>query len=122
MFLIHSRSCCLVTKSPLTSCDPWTIAHHAPLSMGFPRQEYWSGLPFPSPEDLPNPGIKPPSPTLAGGLFSAAPPMPQSLINNRTKAQNQNFRLYMYPSPPVITKLAFCLMLIFCDCFLKAPK
>ena len=38
---------------------PWTIAHQAPLSMGFFRQEYWSGLPFPPPEDLPDPGIKP---------------------------------------------------------------
>ena len=43
---------------------PWTIAHQAPLSMGFPRQEYWSGLPFPSPGDLPNPGTKPVSPAL----------------------------------------------------------
>jgi len=39
--------------------SPWTIAHHAPPSMGFSRQEYWSGVPFPSPEDLPNPGIEP---------------------------------------------------------------
>ena len=38
---------------------PWTVAHQAPLSMGLPRQEYWSGFPFPSPGDLPNPGIKP---------------------------------------------------------------
>ena len=37
---------------------PWTVAHQAPLSMGFSRQEYWSGLPFPSPGDLPDPGIK----------------------------------------------------------------
>ena len=43
---------------------PWTIAYQAPLSMGFSRQEYWSGLPFPSPGDLPDPGIKPGSPTL----------------------------------------------------------
>ena len=43
---------------------PWTVAYHAPLSMGFPRQEYWSGLPFPSPEDLPDPGIGPGSPAL----------------------------------------------------------
>ena len=42
----------------------WTVAHHAPLSMGLSRQEYWSGLPFPSPEDLPDPGIKPRSPAL----------------------------------------------------------
>ena len=41
---------------------PRTLAHQAPLSMGFSRQEYWSGLPFPSPEDLPDPGIKPRSP------------------------------------------------------------
>ena len=43
---------------------PWTVAYHSPPSMGFSRQEYWSGLPFPSPEDLPNPGIEPGSPTL----------------------------------------------------------
>ena len=42
----------------------WTVAHNAPLSMGFSRQEYWSGLLFPSPEDLPNSGIEPRSPTL----------------------------------------------------------
>ena len=53
---------------------PWTIACQAPLSMEFRRQEYWSGLPFLSPEDLPNPGIKPTSPALAGGFFSAEPP------------------------------------------------
>ena len=43
---------------------PWTVAYHTSLSMGFSRQEYWSGLPFPSPEDLPNPGIEPGSPEL----------------------------------------------------------
>jgi len=43
---------------------PWTVAHWAPLSMRFPRQEYWSGLPCPPPGDLPNPGIKPRSPAL----------------------------------------------------------
>ena len=42
----------------------WTVAHHAPLFMGFSRQEYWRGLPFPSPEDLPDPGIEPRSPAL----------------------------------------------------------
>ena len=40
------------------SATPWTVAHQAPLSMGFPKQEYWSGLPFPSPGDLPNLGIR----------------------------------------------------------------
>ena len=43
---------------------PWTVAYQAPLSMGFSRQYYWSGLPFPSPGDLPKPGIEPRSPTL----------------------------------------------------------
>ena len=49
---------------------PWTVAHQAPPSMGFSRQEYWSGFPFPSPGDLPKPGIGPESPTLAGGFFT----------------------------------------------------
>ena len=49
---------------------PWTVAHQAPLSMGFPRQEYWSGLPFPMPEDLPNPGIQSASLALTGGIFT----------------------------------------------------
>jgi len=49
------------------------VAHQAPLSMGFSRQEYWSGLPFPSPRDLLNPGIKPACPVLAGGFFTDEP-------------------------------------------------
>ena len=53
---------------------PWTVAHQALLSMGFSRQEYWSGLPFPSAEDLPNPGIEPASPELAGGFFTTETP------------------------------------------------
>ena len=52
---------------------PWTIAYQATLSMGFSRQEYWSGLPFPSPGDLPNPGIEPESPSLPGRFFTAEP-------------------------------------------------
>ena len=51
-------------KSSGKNQDFWTVAHQAPLSMGFPRQEYWSGLPFPSPEDLPDSGIKSRSPAL----------------------------------------------------------
>ena len=53
---------------------PWTIAYHTPLSMGFPRQEYWSGFSFPSPEDLPDQGLEPMSPVLAGGFFTTEPP------------------------------------------------
>ena len=53
--------------------SPRTEAHSAPLSMGFPRQKYWSGLPFPSPGDLPDPAIEPLSPALAGGFFTTEP-------------------------------------------------
>ena len=53
---------------------PWTATYQAPLSMGFPRQEYWSGLPLPSSGDLPDPGIEPTSPALAGGFFALEPP------------------------------------------------
>ena len=49
---------------------PWTVARQAPLTVDFPRQEYWSGEPFPSPGDLPQPGIQPGSPSLAGGFFT----------------------------------------------------
>jgi len=52
----------------------WTIAHQAPLSMKFLKQEYWSGLLFPSPEYLLNPGIEPVSPALKGGFFTTEPP------------------------------------------------
>ena len=53
---------------------PWTLAHQAPLSMEFSRQEYWSGLPFPSPGHLPNPGIKPGSPVLQADSLPSKPP------------------------------------------------
>ena len=54
----------LVAKSGPTLATPWTVACQAPLFMGFSRQEYWNGLPFPSPGDLPDPGIEPGSPAL----------------------------------------------------------
>ena len=67
---------CMPTKSLQlcpTFATPWTVAHQTPLSMGFSRQEYWSGLPCPPPGDLPNPGIEPMSlmsPALAGKFFT----------------------------------------------------
>ena len=74
------RMCCCwcggLALSCLTFVTPWSVAHQAPLSMRFPRQEYWSGLPFPSPGDLPDPGIEPRSLALqvisciAGGFFT----------------------------------------------------
>ena len=53
---------------------PWTVACQASLSMGFPRQDYWRRLPFPSSGDLPDPGIKPSSPVLACGFSTTEPP------------------------------------------------
>ena len=67
----------LVTQSCPTFATPWTVTHQAALSMGFPRQEYWNGLPFPSPGYLPDPGIEPislTSPAMAGGFFTTEPP------------------------------------------------
>ena len=61
----------------------WTVAHQAPLSMGFSRQEYQSGLLFASPGDLPNPGIEPVYPTLAGGFFTTESPGKPLVQGNR---------------------------------------
>ena len=60
---------------------PWTVAYRAPPSMGFSRQECWSGLPFPSPGDLPDPGIEPGSPTLQPDTLPSEPPGKQSMPN-----------------------------------------
>jgi len=59
----------LVAKSCPTLATPWSVACQAPLSVGFPRQEYLSRLPFLAPGDLPDPGIELASPALAGGFF-----------------------------------------------------
>ena len=61
-------------QSSPTLVTPRTIARQAPLSMGFSQKEYWSGLPFPLPGDLPNPGIQPASPALEAGFFTTEPP------------------------------------------------
>ena len=69
-----SACCCLVSNCVQIFVTPWTIARQAPLSTGFPKQEYWSGLPFPSLGDLPNPRTEPTYPALAGGFFTCEPP------------------------------------------------
>ena len=66
-----------VAQSFLDSATLWTVTYQALLSMGFSRQEYWSGLPCPSPENLPNPGIKPGSPTLWADTLPSEPPAMQ---------------------------------------------
>ena len=67
------QECVLVSRVQLFVA-PWTVAYQAPLSMELSRQECWSGLPSPSPGDLPDPGIKPNSPVLAGEFFTVEPP------------------------------------------------
>ena len=70
-------ACVLSCRSPVRLFSPWTIAHEAPLSLGFSRQEYWSGLQCPPPGDPPHPGTKPVSlmsPALAGGSLPPVPP------------------------------------------------
>ena len=66
------------------SAGLWTVAHQAPLSMGFSRQEYWSGLPFPSPGDLPHPGIEPRSPTLQADALTSAPPGKPCIVSSKS--------------------------------------
>ena len=61
---IKKKMCVLVAQLCLTLCDPMDVATQVPLSVEFSRHEYWSGLPFPSPGNLPNPGTEPGSPML----------------------------------------------------------
>ena len=66
---------CAVLSHVQLFASAWTVAHQAPLSVGFPKQEYWSGLPFPTPVDFPNPGMEPTSlvsPALVGGFFTTS--------------------------------------------------
>ena len=68
---------CLSLSHVRLFATPWTVAHQAPLSVGFPKEEYWSKLPFPSAGDLPDPGIEPGSPALqADSLPSVLPKNP----------------------------------------------
>ena len=68
---------------------PWTVAYQVSPSMGFSRQEYWSGLPFPSPGDLPNPGIERGSPTLEADALTSEPPGKQKLDTEETSKQKK---------------------------------
>ena len=87
-FVIVAR--CLVVFKSVTS---WTVASQAPLSMEFSRQEYWSGLPFSSPGDLPDPGIEPTSPALADRLFITEPP--GKLPQPRQKKKREKIIVWM---------------------------
>ena len=72
------------------SVTPWTIAGQPPVSLGFPRQEYYSGVPFPSPGDLPDPGIEPVSPALAGKLLTIEPPEKPKKVFSETQNSYKN--------------------------------
>ena len=74
---VRTLSCSVVSYSFVT---PWTMARQAPLSVGFPRQEYWNGLSFPSPGDFPDPGIEPASPPLAGRFLTMESPGKPHLV------------------------------------------
>ena len=67
--------CCVLSRSVVSDfSNPWTVAHQAPLSMGFSKQEYWGGLPCPPPGDLPNPGVKARSSALQVDSSPSEPP------------------------------------------------
>ena len=102
----------LLSHVPLFA-TPWTVAHQAPLSMGFSRQEYWSGLPFPSPGDLPNTGIEPGSPEMQADslpskplgevlnfFFGAHPAVRQTCLcfNSSWSEQSRGFPSSLWPS------------------------
>ena len=75
---------------------PWTVAYQAPPSMGFSRQEYWSGLPFPSPGDLPNPGIQARCPALQADALPSEPPgkLKNSCIFHRSENSDKHRKNY----------------------------
>ena len=103
-------SLCPCSQSCLTLCGPMTVAFQAPLSMEFSRQEYWSGLPCPTPGDLPDPGIKPmslASPALVGGFFTTAlPGKPLSPLGNwqKNRVCSENFTLELPFYPILLVK------------------
>ena len=83
---------------------PWTVAQQAPPSMKFSRQGYWSGLPFPSPGDLPDPGIEPGSPALQADALPSEPPRKPEIIFKKFKIIEKKDR---YIEFPVITMLSY---------------
>ena len=102
----------LVTQSCPTLCDPMDLAHQAPLSMEFSRQEYCNGLPFPSPGEFPHPGIEPGSPALQANCLQSEPlgkpeywselpcPPPRALSNPGIKPRPPALRVNSLPSEP----------------------
>ena len=98
-----TQACSIVSDS----ATPGTVACQAPLSLGFPRQEYGTGFPFPSPGDLPDPGFKPTSPALVGGFFTTEPSRELHVqiqpLANTCRAQAKR-------APPLLTVFSPCLV------------
>ena len=86
---------------------PWTVAHQAPLSTEFSRQGYWSGLPFPTQGDLPDPGIKPVSPVLAGGFFYHWVTWEAQFASTNPATWNSQFIPLYPPLPWATTRLYY---------------
>ena len=86
---------------------PWTVAHQTPLSMGFSRQEYWSGLPFPSPGDLPNPGIQPGSPALQSDALSSEPQFDLICLLTKKKKKKEKEKKD-YKREALLTTMTLC--------------
>ena len=98
------------------SATAWTGAHQAPLSLEFSRQEYWNGLPFPSPGHLPNPGIKPGSPSLQADVLRSEPPgnpYIYTILPNR-----EIYILFLFPhlspSTQILFKISLTCLLVSC--------
>ena len=93
---------------------PWTIACQAPLSMGFSRQEHWNRLPCPSPGDLPDPGMEPVSPALAGGFFTTEPPGKpiESLHNTYYLFMGWNLEISILLPASEVLKALLCLLCV----------
>ena len=93
---------CVLSRVRLFA-TPWTVARQAPLSVGFPRQEHWSGLPFPTPGDLPDPESKPSSPASpasAGRFFTANIPWEAPLLSSRQYVKGPPYILFRSVKPP----------------------
>ena len=84
------------------SLTPWTVAGQPPVSLGFPRQEYCSGVPFPSPGDLPDPGMEPASPALAGKFLTIEPPEKPKKVFSETQNSYKNSDLSLKKKKSVL--------------------
>ena len=100
---IETPEACMRAQFVSDSATPWTVAHQAPLSVEFFRQESWSGLPFPFPGALPYPGTEPESLALAGRFFTTEPPgSPETTEEALSELDDGNF-----PGSPVVQTLHF---------------